>query len=100
MLKAFKYRLYPTEDQRIMLAKTFGCCLYVYNWALGERINAYQEKKETLTYNYQSSLLPQMKKDYPWLKEVYSWAVQNFLKNHQLAGQGSQCRLQYKRYWS
>ena len=81
MLKAFKYRLYPTEDQRIMLAKTFGCCRYIYNWALGERINAYQEKKETLTYNSQSSLLPQMKKDYPWLKEVYSWAVQNSLKN-------------------
>lgn len=33
MLRAYKYRIYPTDEQKVMLAKTFGCCRYVYNWA-------------------------------------------------------------------
>ncbi|RHC71009.1 hypothetical protein DW831_20270 [Bacteroides uniformis] len=38
MLRAYKYRIYPTEDQKVFLAKTFGCCRFVYNWALNLKI--------------------------------------------------------------
>ncbi|MBR4781777.1 MAG: helix-turn-helix domain-containing protein, partial [Lachnospiraceae bacterium] len=30
MNKAIKYRLYPTTEQAVMFAKTFGCCRKVY----------------------------------------------------------------------
>ena len=31
MLKAYKYRIYPNKEQEIQIAKTFGCCRFVYN---------------------------------------------------------------------
>ncbi|MCO7113043.1 helix-turn-helix domain-containing protein [Bacteroides uniformis] len=34
MLRAYKYRIYPTNEQKALFAKTFGCCRFVYNWAL------------------------------------------------------------------
>ena len=34
MLKAYKYRIYPNSEQRIQIAKTFGCCRFVYNQTL------------------------------------------------------------------
>ncbi|MGN1262844.1 MAG: helix-turn-helix domain-containing protein, partial [Prevotella sp.] len=34
MLRGYRYRIYPTEDQQVLLAKHFGCVRFVYNWAL------------------------------------------------------------------
>ena len=34
MLKAYRYRIYPNKEQEIQLAKTFGCCRFVYNQTL------------------------------------------------------------------
>ena len=42
MNKAIKYRLYPTDDQRVMFAKTFGCCRKVYNLMLEDKIESYK----------------------------------------------------------
>jgi putative transposase len=50
-IKAYKYRFYPTDDQRQLLARTFGCVRYVWNWALATRSAAYKERKESLNYN-------------------------------------------------
>jgi len=41
MLKAYKYRIYPNKEQRIQIAKTFGCCRFVYNQTLAHRPNTY-----------------------------------------------------------
>lgn len=49
MYIAYKYRIYPTDEQIVLFSKTFGCCRYVYNWALSTKIAAYQEKKETIS---------------------------------------------------
>ena len=49
MLRACKYRIYPADDQKILFAKTFGCCRFVYNWALNLKIEAYKESKEILS---------------------------------------------------
>ncbi len=38
--KAIKYRLYPTDDQCVMFAKTFGCCRKVYNLMLEDKIES------------------------------------------------------------
>ena len=40
---AFKGVLYPDEEQQILIARTFGCCRFVYNRALDERITEYRE---------------------------------------------------------
>jgi len=46
--KAYKYRIYPNKQQRIQLAKTFGCTRFVYNHYLDARIKAYEADKTTL----------------------------------------------------
>ena len=45
MLRAYRYRIYPTEEQKVLLAKTFGCCRFVYNWALNLKIQTYKQEK-------------------------------------------------------
>ena len=43
MIKAYKYRLNPNEEQRTFFEKSFGCARYVYNWGLSLRDEAYQK---------------------------------------------------------
>lgn len=43
MLRVYKYRIYPTDEQKVLIAKTLGCCRFVYNWALNMKITAYKE---------------------------------------------------------
>lgn len=50
MEKAYKYRIYPNKKQKEILAKTFGCCRFVYNYYLEQRMKRYEAKKETFTY--------------------------------------------------
>lgn len=47
MLKSYKYRIYPNDEQREMIEKHFGCCRFVYNWALNEKITAWKERKDS-----------------------------------------------------
>ena len=46
MLKAYKYRIYPNNEQKIQIAKTFGCCRFVYNQTLAYRCLLYTSGKE------------------------------------------------------
>lgn len=81
MEKAYKYRIYPNKAQKILIAKTFGCCRFVYNKYLAERIERYENTKESYTYSQCSKDLTQLKKELKWLKEVDSTALQSSLKN-------------------
>jgi len=72
MNKAIKYRLYPTNEQRVMFAKTFGCCRKVYNLMLSDKIESYKS-----TGKFASVTPAKYKKDYPFLKEVDSLALAN-----------------------
>ena len=85
MEKSYRYRIYPNKKQKELLAKTFGCCRFVYNYYLNARINMYKESKTTMTYNMCSSDLTQLKKTYEWLKEVDSTALQSSLKDLDIA---------------
>jgi putative transposase len=78
--KAIKYRLYPTTEQRIMFAKTFGCCRKVWNLMLADKITFYKENGSMLT-----TTPAQYKKDYPFLKEVDSLALANVQLHLQVA---------------
>lgn len=50
MLKAYKYRIYPNNGQKIQIAKTFGCCRFVYNQTLAYRKEAYEQEKKRQHY--------------------------------------------------
>jgi putative transposase len=79
--RAYKYRFYPTDEQKRILAQTFGCCRFVSNWGLHTRSTAYKERGEKLSYNQLAALLPDLKKQYPWLKEVSSVPIQQSLRH-------------------
>ena len=43
MLKAYKYRIYPNNEQKVQIEKTFGCCRFVYNQTLAYRKERYEK---------------------------------------------------------
>jgi putative transposase len=81
--RAYKYRFYPTDEQKRTLARTFGCCRSVYNWALRERTDAYYKHGERLYYEGTSQRLTALKKqdDHAWLNEVSSVPLQQALRH-------------------
>lgn len=77
--RAIKIRLYPNQEQQILLNKTLGCCRFIYNKMLEERIKVYEELKddnETL-YDYKYKTEKQYKQEYTFLKEVDAKALQS-----------------------
>ena len=69
---AYRFQIYPTEEQKILLGKTFGCCRFLYNQMLNDKIQEYEKTKKMLKNT------PAMyKKEYPFLKEVDSLALAN-----------------------
>lgn len=94
MLKAYKYRLYPNEEQKEQILKTFGCCRFVYNFCLKKqkekedmwsRINEMVQQGYFQDNEYKSECfkkfdvikwLPEMKQCHTWLKEVDSTSLQ------------------------
>lgn len=82
MLKSYKFRLYPNKEQEVLLQKTFGCARFVYNQCLAYRIDTYRNENISLSRfdvnNYKNQVL---KKEYPWLKEVDKFALDNAVIN-------------------
>ena len=78
--KAYKFRLYPNEEQKQLFARTFGCSRAIWNMMLADKIKHYEDTKETL-----HNTPAQYKKDFPWLKEVDSLALSNVQLNLQVA---------------
>lgn len=82
MLKAYKYRIYPNDGQKIQLAKTFGCCRFVYNQTLAYRKAVYeQEKKSVSKTDCNNYCNRELKNIYEWLKEVDKFALTNAIYN-------------------
>ncbi len=79
--KAYKFRIYPTKEQEILIAKTIGCSRFIFNHFLGQWNDTYRETGKGLTYNACSAGLTQLKKELVWLKEVDSISLQSSLKN-------------------
>ena len=76
MYKAYKYRLYPTVEQKEILAQHFGNCRWFYNYALNLAQQTYRETGLGLSRNAIQSLLPSLKKEYEWLGLCYSQCLQ------------------------
>ncbi len=79
--RAYKYCFYPTQKQKQILARTFGCVRYVYNWALRTRTDRYFQYGERWYYAQMSEALTSLKKqeDHEWLNEVSSVPMQQAL---------------------
>lgn len=81
MEKCYRFRLYPTDEQRTLIEKTFGCTRKVYNHFLDTRKTEWKTNKTSLSYTDCARLLVDYKQDESYLKEVDSTALQNALRN-------------------
>jgi len=81
MLVAYKYRLYPDDAQKEMFLKHFGACRFVYNWSLEQKINVYETDKTSLSCYDLNKMLPNLKKENEWLKEVNAQSLQQTQKH-------------------
>lgn len=70
--KSFKFRIYPTGEQKVYFSKVFGCCRFIWNAMLEDKIKAYKDTGKFL-YNRPA----QYKEKFEWLKEVDSYALCN-----------------------
>lgn len=87
MEKCYKYRIYPNDEQREKISKTFGCCRFVYNKFLAERMEAYKQKGKTPSRFEQDKKLTSLKKELIWLKEADSTSLQFVVQNLDMAYQ-------------
>ncbi len=73
-MKAYKYRIYPNGEQKVLIEKHFGCARFTYNWALALQQKYYDEHKKSLSRKDIQDQLVSMKKQeqYSWLNEVNS----------------------------
>ena len=80
--RAYKFRIYPNDEQKILFAKTFGCVRMVYNHWLDRKIRQYEENKTNVTYTICAKEMAAMKKteEYIFLKEADSIALQQSLR--------------------
>jgi putative transposase len=70
IVKAYKFRLYPTEEQKNKINQTIGCARFIYNKMLEDKINYYNKNKKSL-----NNTPAQYKEEYEWLKDVDSQAL-------------------------
>lgn len=78
--KAYKFRLYPNEEQKVFFSKTFGCCRKIWNLMLNDKINHYKATGKML-----NTTPAQYKDAYPYLREVDSLALANVQQHLQAA---------------
>lgn len=85
--RSYKFRFYPTAGQEMILAKTFGCARFAYNYMLRLRMDAWMQWQERIGYHETSAALTALKKqpEYAWLNEVPSVPVQQALRHLQTA---------------
>lgn len=80
MYKAYKYRIYPTKDQRMVIEKHFGGCRFIYNLALETKITSYKSGLKLSAYDLQKQLTD-LKKDVKWLYDINNQSLQIEFQN-------------------
>ncbi|WP_373951158.1 IS200/IS605 family element RNA-guided endonuclease TnpB [Exiguobacterium acetylicum] len=79
--KAYKFRIYPTKEQEILIAKTIGCSRFVFNHFLAKWDETYKATGKGLSYGSCSKEIPILKQEFEWLKEVDSTSMQTSVKH-------------------
>ena len=82
ILRTYQFELQPTQEQKVLLNKHFGCVRFVFNHFLNERKEQYQADKKSDNYYKQAATLTELKKkeETVWLKEVNSQSLQFALR--------------------
>lgn len=85
--KAFKYRIYPTPEQELLMNKTFGCVRYIYNYGLAKIKDNWEKDKTRISISDISKEIPLLKKceETEWLSEVPAVALIFSLRNLEAA---------------
>ncbi len=83
IIRAYKFRIYPKRDQKVLLSQHFGCSRFIYNYFLDLRNKNYLSEKKNTSYYECSNILTSLKKDenYIWLKQVNAQALQMALRH-------------------
>ena len=83
MIETYKFRLYPNEEQKVLLNKHFGCVRFVYNWALNYNTTQYAQTKKHLGWISicGSDEYHQLKEDNPWMREVNVQSMTNAISH-------------------
>lgn len=81
IVKGYKFRLKTYNNINIVFSKIAGCCRFVYNHFLIQKIDLYKFNLMTMNYVDQANQLPDLKKKFVWLKEVPSQTIQQSLKD-------------------
>ncbi|HMK43710.1 MAG TPA: RNA-guided endonuclease TnpB family protein [Dissulfurispiraceae bacterium] len=79
--RAYRYRIYPTEDQKQFLEQHFGCCRFVYNHFLALRAKKWKNEQISVSGFDCKGMLPELKRQHPWLAEVNSQSLQAAVLN-------------------
>ena len=90
MLRAYKYRLYPTAEQAEFLSRSFGCCRVAYNRTLDYMSMYWIGGGNSVSRFAAQAQLVALKEIYPWLDEVNSQSLQYVVK---------QCVDGFKNWW-
>lgn len=83
MLKAYKYKIKPNQEQEELLSKFFGCVRYIYNWGLNKKTSAYKENGKVVNYLQLAKELTALKQteECIWLNECTTEALQQSLRS-------------------
>lgn len=83
MLKAYKYKIKPNQQQEELLSKFFGCTRYIYNWGLNAKTSAYKENGKAINYLQLAKELTTLKQteECSWLNECTTEALQQSLRS-------------------
>lgn len=81
MLKAYRYRIYPTSQQKDAFNKTFGCCRMLYNLALETKVYAYKSHGVNLSFFTLGTQLTELRQEYDWLREVSQESLEKSLQS-------------------
>lgn len=79
ILRGIRVRLYPTEEQKVLIDKTIGCVRFVYNQTLAECKQSYEQTQHFPSGKERSANLVPLKEEYEFLKDV------RFVENMPLA---------------
>lgn len=84
---SYKFRIYPNKAQIDLIQRTFGCCRFIYNHYLAQRMEQYKTTGKSPTRFQQDKDMTQLKQELEWLREPDKCALQNALKNLDVAYQ-------------
>lgn len=81
--KAFKFRIYPTEEQKAFLSNQFGAVRFTYNYFLNKKKETYLQNKKSSSYYNDAKSLTELKsqKEFYWLYDINSQTLQASLRN-------------------